>query len=88
MLATWLFEELGIVGGFSEQRVAAEAIRLLAKEGGTTKNAADYILGAGKQAIAAGEVIDRFWFTGQKYRPQAPKKSARRKRIEEWEPSE
>jgi hypothetical protein len=79
MLATWLFEELGIVGGFSEQHVAAEAIRLLAKEGGTTKNAADYILAAGKQAIAAGEVIDRFWFTGQKYRPQTLKKSAKRK---------
>jgi hypothetical protein len=77
ILATWLFEELGIVGGFSEQRVAAEAIRLLAKEGGTTKNAADYILAAGKQAIAAGEVIDRFWFTGQKYRPQIPRKTPR-----------
>ena len=84
MLATWLFEELGVVGGFSEQRLAAESIRLLAKEGGTTKDAADYILASGKQAIAAGEVIDRFWFTGQKYRPQQPKESARRKRIREW----
>jgi hypothetical protein len=88
MLACNLFEELGIVGGNAERSVAAEAIRLLAKEGGTTLNAQQYILQAGKAFIEEGGVIDRFWFTQQRYRPQQPKKTARQKRIEEWEPSE
>jgi hypothetical protein len=77
MLACNLFEELGIVGGNAERSVAAEAIRLLAKEGGTTLNAQQYILQAGKAFIADGGVIDRFWFTKQLYRPQQPRKTPR-----------
>jgi hypothetical protein len=70
MLANWLFEELGIVGGNSERMIAADAIRQLAKEGGTVKTSADYILEAGRKARNDGVIIDRFWFTKQKYRPQ------------------
>lgn len=82
MLANWLFEELGVVGGNSERIVASDAIRLLAKEGGTTKDAADYILQAGKDARIRGEVIDRFWFTGQKYRPAVPMQTQKQREKE------
>ena len=77
MLACDLFEELGIVGGNAERLIAADAIRQLAKEGGSTLTAQQYILEAGRAFIAAGGIIDRFWFTQQKYRPQAPRKTAR-----------
>ena len=77
MLACNLFEELGIVGGNAERLIAADAIRQLAKEGGSTLTAQQYILEAGRAFIAAGGIIDRFWFTQQKYRPQAPRKTAR-----------
>ena len=75
--ANWLLEELGVVADNGVRRVAADSIRLLAKEGGTRETATEYILAAGKQAIAAGEIINRFWFTDQKYRPQIPRKTPR-----------
>ena len=87
MSATWLLEELGCVADNGIVRVVAEAMRLLAKEGGTIQTAAEYILAAGHRARADGEIINRFWFTDQKYRPQKPRKTARQKRIAEWEPS-
>ena len=59
--------------------VAATAIRLLAREGGTTKDAADYILAAAREAVAIGEVVNRFWFTDQKYRPAVPTKSKKQR---------
>jgi len=77
MAANWLLEELGVVADNGTRRVAGDAIRLLAKEGGTIQTASEYILEAGKNAVAAGEVINRFWFTDQRYRPAAPKKSRR-----------
>ena len=75
--ANWLLEELGTVADNGVRRVAADAIRLLAKEGGTIQTAAEYILQAGHRAREQGEVINRFWFTDQRYRPVAPKKSKR-----------
>jgi hypothetical protein len=80
-LANWLLEELGVVADNSVRRVAADAIRLLAKEGGTTETASQFILEAGKQAVAAGEVINRFWFTDQRYRPQANRNGQRKPKI-------
>lgn len=77
MLGANLMEELGIVGGPSELKIIADALRHLAKEGGTMLDAHGYIMQAGKAARSAGEVIDRFWFTGQRYRPQVPRKTPR-----------
>ena len=77
MAANHLLEELGVVGDNGVRRVAAEAIRLLAKEGGTVQTATEYILAAGKQARAAGEVITRFWFSDQRYRPEGAPKEKR-----------
>jgi hypothetical protein len=79
MLSCWLLEELGVPADNATRRIAADAIRLLAKEGGTTKTAADYILAAAIQARNSGETINRFWFTDQKYRPQPPPKSKRQR---------
>lgn len=81
-LAAWLFEEAGIVGDNSTRRIAAEAIRLLAKEGGTMQTAAQFILTIAKRAIAEGETINRFWFTDQRYRPQKPQKTRRERERE------
>jgi hypothetical protein len=72
-LAHWLLEECGAVADNGTRRVAAEAIRLLAKEGGTVKSAADFILHAARDALQQGAVINRFWFSDQKYRPQSAK---------------
>jgi hypothetical protein len=80
-LAAWLFEELNIPCGNPEVRIAADAIRKVAKEGGTAQDAANYLLEMGKIALANGESVDRFWFTSQRYRPQKPKKT-RRSEIE------
>jgi hypothetical protein len=79
MAANWLLEELCIPADNGTRKVAADSIRLLAKEGGTVETAMLYIFEAGKQAIAGGETINRFWFSDQKYRPQAPIKSRRQK---------
>jgi hypothetical protein len=73
--ANWLLEELGVVADNGVRRVAADAIRLLAKEDGDVRTATEFIHMAGRNAVAAGEVINRFWFTDQKYRPAVPTKS-------------
>ena len=72
-----LCEDLGVVADGSTRRIAAESVRMLAAEGGTAETAFIFILEAGKQAVARGEVINRFWFTDQRYRPQAPRRGAR-----------
>ncbi len=77
MLATNLLEELGAPRESGVVRIAAECIRLLAKEGGTTQTAAQYILEAGRRAREQGEVINRFWFTDQRYRPRETTKTRR-----------
>jgi DNA-binding IscR family transcriptional regulator len=68
--ANYLLEELGVVSDNGTRQVAAEAIRLLAKEGGSVEDATEYILQAGKTAKQSGEIITRFWFSNQRYRPQ------------------
>jgi hypothetical protein len=78
-LANWLLEEAGVVADNGTRLIAATAIRLLSREGGTTKDAADYILAAAKEAVAAGEIINRFWFTDQKYRPATATKSKKQR---------
>lgn len=69
-LASWLLEELAVPADNGTRKMAAESIRLLARQGGTMKDSADYILRAAKQAKADGTTINRFWFTDQKYIPQ------------------
>ena len=87
MLANWILEEAGVVADNSTRLVAATAIRLLSREGGTTKDAADYILAAAKESMAAGEVVNRFWFSDQRYRPgdgkRKPKQPKFKPRTEE-----
>lgn len=75
MAASHLLEELNVVGRSSLMHVASEAIHSLASEGGNVETACTFILQAGKQAQVAGEVINRFWFTDQKYKPQVEKRS-------------
>lgn len=82
MAANYILEELGVVADNGVRRVAADAIRLLAKEGGTVLTASEYILDAGRVAVASGEVINRFWFTDQKYRPVQPTKTRRQREKE------
>ena len=77
MLATNLLEEIGVPSDPSLVCIAAECIRLLTKEGGTTQTAAQYILEAGRRAREQGEVINRFWFTDQRYRPREATKTRR-----------
>jgi hypothetical protein len=74
-----LLEELNVVADNGVRRVAADAIRLLAKEGGDIQTATQFILTAGREAVAAGEVINRFWFTDQRYRPLQPTKSRKQR---------
>ena len=69
-LACRILEELAVPADNGCRRMAAESIRLLAREGGTKKDAADYILAAARRAKVDGETINRFWFTDQKYQPQ------------------
>lgn len=73
MAAGHILEELHVVGRDRLVTVAADAIQGLVAEGGDTQTATEYILRAGRQAIASGEVINRFWFTDQRYRPQKSK---------------
>ena len=77
MLATNLLEEIGVPADPGLVRIAAECIRLLAKEGGTIQTAAEYILDAGRRAQEQGEIINRFWFTDQRYRPREATKTRR-----------
>jgi hypothetical protein len=85
MLANWLLEEANVPADNGTRRVAADAIRLLAKEGGTTHTAAQFILEAAVQAVADGDTINRFWFTDKKYKPQKPVKTKREKqREQQW----
>ncbi len=69
-LASWLFDELSVPADNGTRRIAAECIRLMAREGGTTRTAATYILKVALQAKADGATINRFWFSDQKYQPQ------------------
>ena len=87
-LANWLFEELGIATDNSTRQIAADAVRLVAKEGGTTRTAAEFILHAARDALAAGEVVNRFWFTDRRYAGQKAKKTSRQRRIDEWRPAD
>lgn len=69
MAATWLFEELGQPADFGTREVAAQAIRLLAKEEGTVETAVSFLREVALQAKSNGETINRFWFLDQKYQP-------------------
>jgi hypothetical protein len=71
-LAFWLLEEACVPSCWSDRIFVAECIRMLAKEGGTLEEAAGYILHQAKNAVAAGDVVNRFWFTDQKYKPSKP----------------
>lgn len=80
-----LLEELSVVADNGTRRVAADAIRLLAKEGGNVQTAHDFILAAGRRAVADGEVINRFWFSDKRYRPAAPVKTRKqREKDQAW----
>jgi hypothetical protein len=82
MAASHILEELNVVGRRSLVPVVAESIQGLVKEGGDLESAISFIVNAGNEAIAYGEVIDRFWFTGQKYRPVTPTKTRKQREKE------
>jgi hypothetical protein len=74
--AYWLLEELSVPSCWSDRQIVAEAIRMQAKEGGTMQDAAGFILHQAKNAVAAGERVNRFWFSDQKYKPKPGKRQA------------
>lgn len=82
MLSNWLLEEASIPATNSQRLLVAQCIRLLAKEGGTLQDAAQFILEKAQSAIADGECVNTFWFTDQRYKPQKPQKSKRQKENE------
>lgn len=67
MLAHWLLEELGVPATNSDRMLVADCIRLLARKGGTTQTAAQYILESARMAELEGVTINRFWFSDRKY---------------------
>jgi hypothetical protein len=67
MASVWLFEELGVPSDFGMRDLAAQAIRMQAKEWGGIETAAERILMAAKDAKAGGETRWRFWLTDQGY---------------------
>ena len=77
-LANWILEEACVPATNSTRLLVAQCIRLLAKEGGDLKTAADYILLGVKAGQREGERINRFFFEDQKYRPQVPRGPAAR----------
>lgn len=68
-LSFWLCEELGMPASNGDRLVIADCIRLLAKEGGTVKNAAQYILHQAQMAQFEGTTITLWWFKDRKYLP-------------------
>jgi hypothetical protein len=80
MAATRILDELPVVDKRSLVLIVAEAVQGLTNEGGNIETAVEYILAAGREAVSAGAVINRFWFTDQKYRPQTGGLNGRSKR--------
>ena len=75
-LAAWIFEEANVPCDNPTVAVAGDCIRKLAKDAGIGfKDAADVILAEVKGAILEGEIITRFWFSNQRYKPQLEKKA-------------
>jgi hypothetical protein len=62
MAAVWIFDELAVPSDFGMRSLAAQAIRLQAKDWGGVQAAAERILKAAKEAQANGETRWRFWF--------------------------
>lgn len=65
--AAWLFEELGIPADVGTRSIAADAVRLHAKQAGSIVLAVNEILVAARKCRDQGETINRFWFSDQKY---------------------
>ncbi len=82
MLAAWVLEESGIPSDSSLVRIAGSSIRLLAKERGDMRTAAQYILSQAIDARCRGETVNRFWFSDQRYRPHLTLKSRKQREVE------
>ena len=72
MLANWVLEEGSIPATNSTRLLVAQCIRLLAKQGGDAKTAAEFILSRVLQDRRGGIRITRWWFEDQKYMPDTP----------------
>jgi uncharacterized protein YdaU (DUF1376 family) len=76
--AVWLFDELAVPSDFGTRNLAAQAIRLQAREWGGIQQAAERILASATTAKAKGETRWRFWFQDLGYlgksTPGAPDK--------------
>ena len=72
MLANWVLEEASCPATNSTRLLVADCIRLLAKQGGSVKDAARYILERIHQDRMQGVKINRGWFEDQKYMPDTP----------------
>ena len=75
MAATRILQELPVVGRRGLMEPVAECVALLLSQGGTIETASDFLISAGKEAVRNGEIINRFWFTDQKYNPPVEKKA-------------
>jgi len=60
--AAWLFDELGVPSDYQTRDLAAQGIRLQAREWGGISRAAERILETAKTAKGNGETRWRFWF--------------------------
>lgn len=81
-LAAWVLEEAGVPGEAPVIRIAAECIRLQAREGGALREAAGFIAHKAKEARSRGDTVNRFWFSDQRYRPQAVPMSRKQRQLE------
>lgn len=68
--ATRIFEQLGIAADYGTREITAQTIRLRAASDPTSEGilaAERWLLGAARADQAAGETINRFYFSDQKY---------------------
>jgi hypothetical protein len=65
--AVWLFDELGFPSDYQTRDLAAQAIRIQAREWGGITQAAERILETAKTAKSNGETRWRFWFQDAGY---------------------
>ena len=73
MCALYLCEELAIPSDHGTRLVIADAIRMKARSAGGLERATEGMILAAREAKQRGDVINRFWFSDQRYEQPAKK---------------
>ena len=84
-VACHILREAMVPADMGTKMLVAEVLEFEAPAKGGTQEAADWLLGEMRKAKEAGEVVNRFWFTDQRYKPQKGKMT-RGQKIDAWEP--